>query len=331
MAPISPCFCASCCFAAFIHRDTRRRQCGPDARRGRQAGRREISRGARHRRRRQRAEDRGRQRRGWTTAPATQEIAQGAIKAVLSYTEEKSARTSEISRARRSSPCSPAARRSPSSKARVRASPIRRSACRSPRSTAQSLPGSRGVVLHRRGALLLRHERRHGKPRRLELDHGRCSASSTAARCSRPIVNGDGRYEFMTRDNAFLYAFACYACSEAPLKLLAIENGARQGRDAPTRASSRAHAAWLKTMIDERAGGSDVNGFLAGYVGEKILLGEGKSAWELMLAHYDKASDWGLEILRPAARRRRRVPGRDSSGSPSPKRSNACLRKTVIR
>jgi hypothetical protein len=29
----------------------------------------------------------------------------------------------------------------------------------------------------------------------------------------------------MIRDNVFLYAFACYACSEAPLKLLAIDNG----------------------------------------------------------------------------------------------------------
>jgi hypothetical protein len=35
---------------------------------------------------------------------------------------------------------------------------------------------------------------------------------------------------------------------------------------------------------------------LAGYVGEKILLGEGKQAWDLMLGYYDKASDWGLEV-----------------------------------
>jgi hypothetical protein len=42
--------------------------------------------------------------------------------------------------------------------------------------------------------------------------------------------------------------------------------------------------------------GNDVNGFLAGYVGEKILLGEGKAAWDLMLAYYDHESDWGLEI-----------------------------------
>jgi hypothetical protein len=41
---------------------------------------------------------------------------------------------------------------------------------------------------------------------------------------------------------------------------------------------------------------NDVNGFLAGYVGEKILLGEGKAAWDLMLAYYDRESDWGLEV-----------------------------------
>ena len=34
----------------------------------------------------------------------------------------------------------------------------------------------------------------------------------------------------------------------------------------------------------------------AGYVGEKILLGEGKQAWALMLDYYDKASDWGLDV-----------------------------------
>jgi hypothetical protein len=107
-------------------------------------------------------------------------------------------------------------------------------------------------------------------------------------------LNGDGRYEFSTRDNAFLYAFACYACSEAPLEVLTVENGAVKNitNDASLKP---AHAAYLKTMI-ENVPDEDVNGFLAGYVGEKILLGESKPAWDLMLAYYDKASDWGLEI-----------------------------------
>jgi len=107
-------------------------------------------------------------------------------------------------------------------------------------------------------------------------------------------LNGDGRYEFRTRDNAFLYAFACYACSEAPLELLGIDNG-----EVKTITSDPAfkpvHAAYLKTMI-EAVPDEDVNGFLAGYVGEKILLGEGQQAWRLMLEHYDKASDWGLDV-----------------------------------
>lgn len=109
-------------------------------------------------------------------------------------------------------------------------------------------------------------------------------------------LNRDGRYEFMIRDNVFLYAFACYACSEAPLKLLAIDNGTVKDVTGDARFAP-AHAAWLKTMIENvPEEGSDVNGFLAGYVGEKILLGEGKQGWDLMLAHYDRESDWGLEI-----------------------------------
>jgi hypothetical protein len=106
-------------------------------------------------------------------------------------------------------------------------------------------------------------------------------------------LDGDGRYEFATRDNGFLYAFACYACSEAPLQVIAIENG--EVKNVTEEPGFRpAHASWLKGMI-ENVPEDDINGFLAGYVGEKILLGEGKPAWELMLTHYDKESDWGLQ------------------------------------
>ena len=106
-------------------------------------------------------------------------------------------------------------------------------------------------------------------------------------------LDGDGAYEFETRDNAFLYAFGCYACSEAPLEVLALQDGAVKNVSREPRFRS-AHEAWLKSMVGN-APDEDVNGFLAGYVAEKSLLGEGKEAWDLMLAHYDKASDWGLE------------------------------------
>jgi hypothetical protein len=106
-------------------------------------------------------------------------------------------------------------------------------------------------------------------------------------------IDNDGRYEFETRDNAFLYTFACYACSETPLQILAVENGAVKDVSSEPR-FRKAHEAWLKTMI-ANVPEDDVNGFLAGYVAEKSLLGEGKEAWDLMLAHYDKSSNWGLE------------------------------------
>jgi hypothetical protein len=106
-------------------------------------------------------------------------------------------------------------------------------------------------------------------------------------------VDNDGNYEFEVRDNAFLYTFACYACSETPLQVLAIENGAVKDVSSEPR-FRKAHEAWLKDMIGN-VPEDDVNGFLAGYVGEKSLLGESKEAWDLMLAHYDKASNWGFE------------------------------------
>ncbi|HLO24164.1 MAG TPA: hypothetical protein VK193_12180 [Methyloceanibacter sp.] len=108
-------------------------------------------------------------------------------------------------------------------------------------------------------------------------------------------LDGDGRYEFETRDNAFLYAFGCYACSTAPLEILAIETGAVKNVTSDERFKP-VHAAYLKSMIsDAPEEEADANGYLAGYVGEKSLLGESKGAWALMLNYYDKASDWGLE------------------------------------
>jgi hypothetical protein len=107
-------------------------------------------------------------------------------------------------------------------------------------------------------------------------------------------IAGDGRYVFETRDNAFLYAFGCYACSTAPLKILAVEDGeAKDLSDDPR--FRPIHASYLRDMIAD-VPDSEAYGFLAGYVGEKIRLGDGKQAWEIMLAHYDKASDWGLDI-----------------------------------
>ena len=107
-------------------------------------------------------------------------------------------------------------------------------------------------------------------------------------------LDGNGAYEFETRDNAFLYAFACYACSQAPLQILALQDGKIVDVSEAARFKP-AHAAWLKNMIVS-VPDQDVNGFLAGYVGQKIRLGEGREAWDLMLKYYDRNTDWGLEV-----------------------------------
>jgi hypothetical protein len=241
------------------------------------------------------------------TAPATQEIAQGAIKAVLSYTEEKG-EDDEVTRA-----------------------PVV-TVFAGDKEVAKLEEGSGGFADPPVSVQIAELDRSNPYPEVVVSFYtgGAHCCSDTSVVTASPDgsnwstvelgefdggpllatdVNRDGRYEFMIRDNAFLYAFACYACSEAPLTLLAIDNGGvkdvtREERFGPT------HAAWLKSMIENvPEEGSDVNGFLAGYVGEKIPLGEGKSAWEVMLAHYDHQSDWGLEICDKPLNDDRECPG----------------------
>ncbi len=106
-------------------------------------------------------------------------------------------------------------------------------------------------------------------------------------------LNGDGRYEFRRATTPF--STPSPAMPARRRRSSCSRSRTAPSRTSPTDASFKpAHAAYLKTMI-ENVPDEDVNGFLAGYVGEKILLGEGKQAWELMLDYYDKASDWGLE------------------------------------
>lgn len=107
-------------------------------------------------------------------------------------------------------------------------------------------------------------------------------------------LDGDGRFEFATRDNSFLYTFGCYACSAAPQKILAIDGGEVKTVSAEPRYRP-AHVGWLKDLISAVEPETEPNPFLAGYVAEKVLLGEGKRGWDLMLAHYDKTLE-PLEI-----------------------------------
>lgn len=107
-------------------------------------------------------------------------------------------------------------------------------------------------------------------------------------------LDGDGRYEFAMRDNAFLYTYGCYACSTAPYHVLGLDGGKMVDISGDPAFRNR-HVESLRHMIESADEGMDANGFLAGYVAQKIRLGEGAQAWKLMLKYYDRKSDWGLE------------------------------------
>lgn len=107
-------------------------------------------------------------------------------------------------------------------------------------------------------------------------------------------IDGDGRYEIAVGDNRFLYRFACYACSFAPLQVLRLEDGEMVDVSGAPEYRPR-HVAVLVDAIEGMRDMSDPNGFLAGYVAQKIRLGEGAQAWDFMKTHYDRETDWGLE------------------------------------
>jgi hypothetical protein len=106
-------------------------------------------------------------------------------------------------------------------------------------------------------------------------------------------VDGDGRYEIVASNEEFLYAFGCYACSAAPLEVSAIESGELRDVTFEPRfhEKHREYLGQLEEGLDLRQA---ENGFLAGWVAQKIIVGEGKEAWADMLMAYDKEDDWGL-------------------------------------
>ncbi|MGH2416564.1 MAG: FG-GAP repeat domain-containing protein [Microcystaceae cyanobacterium] len=110
-------------------------------------------------------------------------------------------------------------------------------------------------------------------------------------------LNGDGKFEFLSSDDAFLYQFSAYASSFPPSRIYLLKEGKLENvtRKYPKELKTRAwemYQAFLKGKQEEY----EVNGILAGYVAQKILLGEYQQGWNFMLANYDRTSDWGLEI-----------------------------------
>lgn len=109
-------------------------------------------------------------------------------------------------------------------------------------------------------------------------------------------LDGDGYTEFMAVDNRFLYAFSSYAGSYPPLIILSFRGGSLIDvtRQFPDKQRSHAYGMYQSIQTGQ---GFEANGVLAGYVAQKILLGEYQQGWDYMLAHYDTEDTWGLDVL----------------------------------
>lgn len=110
-------------------------------------------------------------------------------------------------------------------------------------------------------------------------------------------LDKDGKVEFITIDNSFLYAFSSYAASFAPSQIYTFTNG--KFNNVTRRYSQHLKSrAWemYQAFLQSKKEQYEVNGILAGYVAQKALLGEYEEGWKFMLANYDRTSDWGLAI-----------------------------------
>jgi hypothetical protein len=105
-------------------------------------------------------------------------------------------------------------------------------------------------------------------------------------------IDRDGVAEIISTDNSFLYAFAPYASSLAPTKIKKFIGGRLLD---VTREPAFQEYLRQNLLMDELNASPERwndNGFLAGWVAEKTLLGEGQDAWNRMLGLYDRASQW---------------------------------------
>lgn len=107
-------------------------------------------------------------------------------------------------------------------------------------------------------------------------------------------ISGDGIADWVFRDNAFLYAFAPYAMSDAPAQVLNIVNGRRV--DVSARPAFRrlyaADAGRSGRTCREGEDGAVRNGACAAYVAAAARTGTLANAWAEMLRSHAADEDW---------------------------------------
>lgn len=103
-------------------------------------------------------------------------------------------------------------------------------------------------------------------------------------------LDKDGLPEFDSRDDRFAYAFSSYAASGYPLQIWQYRQGKMVDvtRRYPKLIASNATELW-QTYTELRQQGDDGKGFLAAYLADKYMLGQGQDGWQRVQQAYKKS------------------------------------------
>lgn len=103
-------------------------------------------------------------------------------------------------------------------------------------------------------------------------------------------LDKDGKPEFVSRDDRFAYAFTSYAASGYPIQIWQYRQGKMIDvtRRYPKEIASHTAELW-KTYTEIQQQGDDGKGFLAAYLANKCLLGQGKDGWRRVQQVYKKS------------------------------------------
>ncbi|WP_334913726.1 hypothetical protein [Nostoc sp.] len=103
-------------------------------------------------------------------------------------------------------------------------------------------------------------------------------------------LDNDGLPEFDSRDDRFAYAFTAYADSDYPLQIWHYRQGKMIDvtRAYPKLISIHASERW-QSYTEARQQGDDGKSFLAAYLADKYLLGQGQDGWQRVQQAYKKS------------------------------------------
>ena len=114
-------------------------------------------------------------------------------------------------------------------------------------------------------------------------------------------ATGAGNYVVIGVDESFNYTFDCYACSRPPIKIEEFKNGQLNDVTREPRLRDRLKYE-LQRIESDPSTNWNSNGFLAGWVALKSLLGEQNDAFRRLLPLYDRTNQFGvMECVIPAS------------------------------